>query len=179
MHGINLSEKAIKRLLMITAFIFMLAAFIPSVAKAAPPDDPGKPEKVEFFICPSVSTHNENGKWVMGAHGAYYVLIPTKGGANENSLVFLTVPVTVPDKAQIPAGWALYKDVETYPYFEGMVVLLGEGIDNWLGSPDGWNEFDMAKVMNNGDGTYTVMNMTVGESVTIDQPVPLASAAIW
>ena len=179
MRGINLSEKAIKRLLTITAFIFMLAVFIPSVAKAAPPDHAGNPDKEEFFICPSVSTNNDNGMWVMGAHGAYYVLIPTKGGANENSLVFLTVPVTVPDKAQIPAGWALYKDVESYPNFEGMVVLLGEGIDNWLGSPAGWNEFDMAKVINNGDGSYTVMNMTAGESITIYEPVPLASAAIW
>lgn len=137
------------------------------------------PAKETFFICPSVSTHNDHGMWVVGAHGAYYVLIPTKGGANADSKVFLTVPVSVPNTAQIPAGWALYKDLPTYPNFEGMTVLLAEGISTWLGSPSGWSEFDMANVVNNGDGTYTVMNLTLGESVTISQPIPLASAAIW
>jgi hypothetical protein len=91
----------------------------------------------------------------------------------------------VPDKAQVPAGWALYKDVETYPNFEGKVVLLGEGIDTFLGSPIGWEEEDVAKVMNKGDGTYTVMNMgsmmnpSDKGSIVIDYPIPLASAAIW
>lgn len=156
-----------------------LAFAAPSAAFAAPP------EKEEYFICPSVSVHNPNGMWVMGAHGAYYVIVPTKGGANENSKVFLTVPVSVPDKAQVPAGWGLYKDLDTFPNFEGMVVLLGEGIDTWLGSPAGWEEFDMAHVMNNGDGTYTVMNMGPMSdpldkgSVTITEPIPLASAAVW
>ncbi len=117
--------------------------------------------------------------WVMGAHGAYYVLVPTKGGVNGGSKVFLTVPVSVPDKAQVPAGWALYKDLPTYPNFEGGVGLLAEGISTWLGSPAGWEEGDMAMVVNNGDGTYDVMNMTHPGTVTIDHPIPLASAAIW
>jgi len=115
----------------------------------------------------------------MGAHGAYYVLVPKKGGANDGSVVFLTVPVSVPDRAHVPAGWALYNELPSYPNFEGMVVLLGEGISTWLGSPDGWEEFNMAMVANNGDGTYTVTNLTLGESITIYQPIPLASAAIW
>jgi hypothetical protein len=157
----------------IMALVSMLALVMPAAALASPP------EREEFFICPSVSTHNPNGMWVMGAHGAYYVLVPTKGGANENSKVFLTVPVTVPNLAQVPAGWALYKDLPTFPNFEGKVVLLGEGIDTWLGSPAGWEEEDMAEVMNNGDGTYTVFNMTRDETITIDEAIPLASAAIW
>ena len=152
------------------------AFFGPSTALAA------APEREEFFICPSVSTHNPNGMWVMGAHGAYYVLVPRKGGANNDSLVFLTVPVTVPDQAQVPAGWALYKDLPTFPNFEGMVVLLGEGIDTWLGGPD-WDEFDMAEVVNNGDGTYTVENKTSGGSVTIAicrrSPAPAICLASW
>jgi hypothetical protein len=150
----------------------MLSVFA-GAASAAPP------VKEEFFICPSVSTHNDRGMWVTGAHGAYYVLVPTKGGANAGSKVFLTVPVSVPDRAQVPAGWALYKDVPTFPNFEGMTVFLAEGISTWLGSPAGWEEFDMGSVTNNGDGTYTVMNASKGLSITIDQPIPLASAAIW
>ncbi len=121
--------------------------------------------------------------WVMGAHGAYYVLVPSKGGANGGSKVYLTVPVSVPSIAQIPAGWALYKDVASYPNFVGTVGLLSEGISTWLGSPAGWMEGDMAKVMDNGDGTYTVMGMRMDGtpigSIVIDYPIPLASAAIW
>jgi hypothetical protein len=175
-----ISSKKTSRFLMVAILALSILSLIaPSVVNAKAPD------KEEFFICPSVSTHNQNGMWVMGAHGAYYVLVPAKGGANENSKVFLTVPISVPDKAQVPAGWALYKDVETYPNFEGMVVLLGEGIDTFLGSPVGWEEEDVAKVMNNGDGTYTVMNMgsmmnpSDKGSIVIDYPIPLAGAAIW
>jgi hypothetical protein len=174
MQEFSLSRISTKSLFFILILASLLALVIPSVALAAPPD------REEFFICPSVSTHNPHGMWVMGAHGAYYVLVPTKGGANENSVVFLTVPVTVPDRAQVPAGWALYKDVPTYPNFEGKVTLLGEGIDTWLGSPSGWAEGDMATVENNGDGSsYTVTNHTRGESITIYEPIPLASAAVW
>jgi len=175
-----ISSKIISRFLMVAFLALSILSLIaPSVVKAKAPD------REEFFICPSVSTNNQNGMWVMGAHGAYYVLVPTKGGANENSKVFLTVPVSVPDKAQVPAGWALYKDVETYPNFEGMIVLLSEGIDTFLGSPDGWAKEDIAKVMNNGDGTYTVMNMgpmmnpSDKGSIVINYPIPLASSAIW
>lgn len=152
----------------------LLLATIGTASVAAAP-----PDKETFFICPSVSTNNDHGMWVVGTHGAYYVLIPTKGGANAGSKVFLTVPVSVPDKAQVPAGWALYKDLPTYPNFEGMTVLLAEGISTWLGSPTDWAEFDMATVVSNGDGTYTVTNLTRGGSVTISQPIPMASAAIW
>jgi hypothetical protein len=137
------------------------------------------PPRETYFICPSVSTHNAHGMWVMGAHGAYYVLVPTKGGANDGSKVFLTIPVQVTSLAQIPAGWALYKDVPSYPNFVGMVGLLAEGIETWLGSPAGWEEGDGAMVEDNGDGTYTVTNARLMESITINEPVPLASAAVW
>jgi hypothetical protein len=137
------------------------------------------PQKVEYFVCPSVSTHNTHGMWVMGAHGAYYVLIPTQGGANGGSKVYLTVPVSVASTAQIPAGWGLYKDYPSYPNFVGMVGLLSEGISTWLGSPAGWAEGDGAIVMDNGNGTYAVTNARTMETITITHPIPLASAAIW
>jgi hypothetical protein len=130
--------------------------------------------KDTFFICPSVSTNNANGTWVIGQHGGYYVLIPGPG-----SKVFVNVPVDVPNQAQIPAGWALYNSLPNYPNFVGTAMLLEEGIEGWLGGPAGWEEFDMATVVDNGDGTHTVTNLRLGDSITIDHPVPLASAAVW
>lgn len=143
----------------------------PAVASAA------APTKETYFICPSVSTHNSHGMWVIGAHGGYYVIVPTQG--RTGSKVYLTVPVRVASLAQIPAGWALYNTLPSYPNFEGMAGLLSEGISTWLGSPAGWQEGDGAMVVNNGNGTYTVTNARLMTSVTINRPIPLASAAVW
>jgi hypothetical protein len=146
-----------------------------STASAAP----AAPTKEAYFICPSVSTHNPNGMWVIGAHGGYYVNIPVKGGINGPSRVYLTLPVQVANTAQIPAGWALYKDLASYPNFVGMAGLLSEGIGAWLGSPAGWTEGDGAVVMDNGDGTYNVTDVRLGRTITLDHSIPLASAAVW
>jgi hypothetical protein len=174
-------EVHVKRVITSLAAASLMLSVFAGVASAA--RSAAAPAKETFFICPSVSTNNSHGMWVMGAHGAYYVLVPTKGGANDGSKVYLTVPVSVPSTAQIPAGWALYKDLPTYPNFEGTVGLLSEGISTWLGSPAGWEEGDMAMIANNGDGSYTVMGFTMNGtpigSITIDHPIPLASAAIW
>jgi hypothetical protein len=156
MQVTGFSSKATKWLIQITFAVLALAVIMPGVARAEPPDHAGPPDKDEFFICPSVSTNNEHGMWVMGAHGAYYVLIPTKGGANAPSVVFVTVPVSVPDKAQIPAGWALYKDIDGYPNFSGKVMLLIEGIEVFL--PDtGWGEGTMAMVTYDEGSNTTLM----------------------
>ncbi len=130
--------------------------------------------KDTFFICPSVSTNNSQGTWVIGFHGGYYVLIPGPG-----SKVFIDVPVTVPDVAGSPAGWALYNTLPSYPNFVGTAMLLQEGIEHWLGSPAGWQEGDTATVVDNGNGSYTVTDLQLGQSITIDHAIPLASAAIW
>ncbi len=151
----------------------MVLAAAPAAARAA------TPATDTFFICPSVSVHNDLGMWVIGTHGGYYVLIPQQGGANGFSRVFLTIPVAVTSLAEIPAGWALYGSLPNYPNFEGTAVLLAEGIATWLGSPGGWQEGDMAKVVNNGDGTYTVVNLTRFDQVVIHHSIPLASAAVW
>ncbi|MBI4810681.1 MAG: hypothetical protein HY800_04430 [Ignavibacteriales bacterium] len=135
--------------------------------------------KETYFICPSVSTNNQNGMWVIGTHGAYYVIIPTKGGINDNSKVYLTIPVQVASLAQIPAGWALYKDLPSYPNFVGMAGLLSEGISVWLGNPPGWIEGDGAIVMANGDGTYSVTDVRLNQTIIINHSIPLASAAVW
>jgi hypothetical protein len=152
-----------------------LAATVLAVPLAAPALA-DQPQTQTYFVCPSVGTNNPGGMWVIGFHGAYYVNIPTQGPTGDK--VFLTVPVTVASLAQIPAGWGLYKDLPSYPNFVGTAMLLAEGIENWLGSPSGWNEGDMATAAN-GDGTYTVTDLTVNSTVTIDHPIPLESAAIW
>jgi len=56
---------------------FALPFLIPTGASAAPPspDNGG----YETFICPAVSLHNAQGTWVIGAHGAYYVNVVTRG----------------------------------------------------------------------------------------------------
>jgi hypothetical protein len=132
-----------------------------------------------YFVCPTVSTNNGQGMWVIGFHGGYYVLVPKKGGLNDGSKVFLTIPVKVFSVAQIPAGWGLYSSLPSYPNFVGTAMLLQEGIDKWLGSPVGWQEGDMAIVADNGDGTYTVTNLRLFQQIVINSPIPLASGAVW
>jgi len=57
-----------------------------------------------YFVCPSVSTNNRTGMWVIGHHGGYYVLVPTQGP--DGSKVFINIPTHVANQAQVPAGWA-------------------------------------------------------------------------
>ena len=173
MQRISLRKPAIAAAVAVLA---ALAAFLPGAA-AAPP------QTNTYFICPSVSIHNPNGMWVIGHHGGYYVNIPTQGATG--SKVYLTIPVQVASTPQIPAGWALYNSLPSFPNFVGMAGLLSEGIDTWLtpyvisGSTSGWVEGNAAMVMDNGDGTYTVHNITLNSDIVIDHPIPLASAAVW
>lgn len=153
----------------------ILALVLPTAALAA-----GPVTRETFFICPSVSLQNSHGMWVVGTHGAYYVLVPTKG--NTGDKVYLTIPVQVPSLAQVSAGWALYNSLPTYPNFEGMSVLLQEGVDTWIGSANvyGWAEGTLVSVMNNGNGPYTVTNlMDTSQSVVINHTILVASAAVW
>jgi hypothetical protein len=131
-----------------------------------------------YFVCPTVSTNNGNGMRVIGYHGGYYVLVPKKGGINDGSKVFLTIPVRVFSLAQVPAGWGLYSSLPSYPNFVGTATLLAEGIERWLGIPAGWQEGDMAVVATNGDRTYTVTNIRLAQQIVINAPIPLASGAV-
>jgi hypothetical protein len=45
--------------------------------------------------------------WVIGLHGAYYVLVPTNAAGDK---AYVDVPDQVDSLAQVPAGWALHKD---------------------------------------------------------------------
>jgi hypothetical protein len=172
----NLRRIATRSLIALAVLLAGIAPLAAGQALAAAP-------AVEtYFICPTVSTHDPNGMWVIGQHGGYYVYVPTQGGAANGSKVYLTIPVSVASTAQIPAGWALYKDLPNYPNFIGMAGLLQEGIDKWFGAANvyGWTEGVMVVVSGNGDGTYTVVNaMNPAESIIIDHAIPLASAAVW
>jgi hypothetical protein len=179
MQTFNVHRVVAKGVLAIALFLTALAMVAPSPALA------GQPPTGTWFVCPSVSTNNPNGMWVIGYHGAYYVNIPTQGGANADSKVYLTIPVTVPSLAQVPAGWGLYSSLPSYPNFVGMAVILQEGIDRWLGGAAGFNEGDMVSVTSNGSG-YTatvILSMMhpedIGSTVYLAAPIPLESAAVW
>lgn len=179
--------------------VIALSLTVSAAAFAAPP------ETANPFVRPSVSLHNPNGMWVLGAHGAYFVIVPTKGkqvdDMDQPLKVFVTIPAKVMDQAQVAAGKSLYKDYFSYPNFVSgpdmnMIVLLEEGLV-WLpGAPPTWMEGDVLCVMDMMDGTYHVhdmgsmMDMMMDPEgfmaceyekgmLTIDEPIPLFSAVFW
>ena len=138
------------------ALIFLSA--LGNVTVEAKKDDSG-PKTGEIWICPSTSLHNSKGMWVIGAHGAYYILKPGTASPNWPMILNPTGGLEkhaahVEDKAQIPAGWALYKDFPTYPYYAGTAMVLDDGAD----------EFGLDEGM---------------QTITEDMMIPLASAVFW
>jgi hypothetical protein len=117
------------------------------------------PKSGDIWICPSVSTNNLHGMWVVGTHGAYYILKP---GTNSPKWPMILNPTAnlekhaphVEDQAQVPAGWGLYKDLPTYPYFEGMAMVLPDGAAEWGLAPG-------------------------PQYISADQNIPLASSVFW
>lgn len=154
----------------VAALALLAFAAISSTAYASQETGP-------FMVCPSVSLNNQNGMWVIGGHGAYYVLMQTN--PNTGAPVMAKVPVTVASRAQIPAGWSLYKDYPSYPNFAGDAKILSEGIASWLGGAPGFSEGDSVHVTINNDGTTTAYDLNTGASVTIQRYIPLASAVFW
>ncbi len=90
-----------------------------------------------------------------------------------------SVPMHVANRAQIPAGYGLYKDHPTYPNFGGEAHILIEGIEVWLNNAPGFSEGDTVQVTINSDGTTTVYDVTTGATATVDGYIPLASAVFW
>lgn len=162
----------------------LLAVALPAVAVAAPPGPRDGP-----FVCPSVSLNNPKAMWVIGEHGAYFVLVPQRGSTGEK--IFVKEPKNM--EAQTTAGFGLYKSYPTYPNYVTQMgdmgaMLLVEGL-HWLGleesdDPMDWGEGDMLMIHDNGDGTYDVENMGMMGMMdkgtkTIESPVPLWSAVFW
>lgn len=135
----------------------VLALMLPALLVAVPVA--AAPPAGEIWICPSVSTNNLNGMWVVGAHGAYYILKPGTASPNWPMILNPTGNLEkhapfVEHKGQIPAGWGLYKDLPTYPYFEGMAMVLDDGAEEFgLDEGPQW--------------------------ISVDQEIPLASAVFW
>lgn len=165
-------------IVMVAAALLLVA--LPAAALATPPTADDGP-----FVCPSVSLNNPHGMWVMGQHGAYFVLVPTRGSTDAK--VFVKDPKNM--NAQTTAGWGLYKSYPSYPNYVTQpgdmgIMLLEEGLE-WLpGAPASWGEGDMLMISDNGDGTYTVHNKgMMGQmdkgSIDIEDPVPLWSAVFW
>ncbi|MDW7657387.1 MAG: hypothetical protein SCM11_09465 [Bacillota bacterium] len=195
----NMQKRHINRGLVAILMVFAMIIVVSVPAFAAPM------EKENPFVCPSVSLNNPNGMWVLGDHGAYYVIVPTKGKQVDEMgqplKVFVNIPAKAMDQAQVAAGKSLYKKYPSYPYFVSgpdmnMIVLLEEGL-KWLpGAPETWMENDVLGVMDMMDGSYMVHNMgnmmdmmmdpegfMMGDydkgMLTIDAPIPLYSAVFW
>lgn len=111
------------------SFAFVLTSISPALAEEGS-------KTGEIWICPSVSTNNPNGMWVVGHHGAYYIIKPGTASPKWPMILKPTENLEehaarVEHLAQIPAGWGLYTDFPTYPYFEGWAMVLPEGSETF------------------------------------------------
>ena len=144
--------KKISIIFAVLSFAFVLTFVTPAFAQEGP-------KTGEIWICPSVSTKNPNGMWVVGHHGAYYILKPGTASPKWPMILNPTENLEehaphVEHKAQVLAGWGLYHNLPTYPYFEGWAMVLPEGAETW-GLPEGM------------------------QYISLDQEIPLASAVFW
>jgi hypothetical protein len=142
----------------------------------------GGPKTGEIWICPSVSTNNPNGMWVIGGSGAYYI---NKPGTASHKWPMILNPTEnlekhaahVEDQAQIRAGWGLYKDLPSYPNLatgDGMAMVLDDGAEFLF------DEFGididagtMIHVVPSEDAWYDAGTMTLYANV------PLKASVFW
>ena len=149
-----------------TILALLLAIAVPGIALAAPPDEENP------FVCPSVNHNNPHGMWVIGAHGAYYVIVPTRGHDGV-SKVHVKIPDHVEDQAQTSAGWGLYHKLPSYPYFEGDTMVL---------HPDG-KDFILDEFGIDIGGAMMIhvepSDTPSWDGMTLYANVPLFAAAFW
>ena len=156
----------------------MVLGTFQSVA-AGPPDHIKGP----MFICPSVSPNNPNSMWVIGAHGAYNIILPASKSPNWNTMDHLNPfkavednPADVEGQAQVKAGKGLYGKLPTYPFFKGMAMVLPDDGEDFI-----WDTFTLVVpaeqiMVEPYDGTPYY---TLGTPGTLYANVPLASAVFW
>lgn len=150
-----------------TILALLLAIALPGFALAAPPDD-------EPFVCPSVNPNNPNGMWVIGGHGAYYIILPTKGHDGV-SKIYVKIPGHVEDQAQVRAAYGLYHKLPSYPYFEGMTMVLHPNGKDFILDEFGIN---IGKAMM----ITVIMDDTPSwdeDTMTLSANVPLFAAVFW
>lgn len=132
------------------------------------------------MVCPSVGLKNPNGMWVIGGHGAYFVMMlmdPTTG-----RFKMVSVPERVDDQAQIASAWGHYHSIPTYPNFQGMAILMGTGWVAFLSEVQEGADIGaehMVQVTINADHTTTIEDMETHATVTIAGTIPLGSAVFW
>lgn len=173
-----------KHFLKSVLIVAISAALLVTVAVtviAGPPDGRG-PKTGEIWICPSVSTNNPNGMWVVGGHGAYYILKPGTASPNWPMILNPTGNLEmhaahVEDVAQIRAGWGLYKDLPSYPYLDtgdGMAVVLDDGAE-FISDEFGIDiaPMTMIHVVPSETPSYDEGSMTLMANL------PLKSAVFW
>lgn len=141
---------------------------------------PNGPKTGDIWICPSVSTNNPNGMWVIGGSGAYYIVKPGTASPNWPDILNSTGNLEqhaprVENQAQIPAGWGLYSDLPSYPYLDtgnGYAVVLDDGAD-FIYENFGITIEPMAMVH------VMPAEAPAFDGTTLYANVPLKSAAFW
>jgi hypothetical protein len=166
--------------LALLAFMFALTSIAPAFAQG--------PKTGDIWICPSVSTDNPKGMWVIGGSGAYYILKPGTAshvwqGDPENPMDDILNPTHnleehashVHDLAQVNAGQGLYHKLPSYPYLDtgdDMAVVLMHG------SMFIEREFDI--VISPMSMIYVVPSDVASfDGMTLYANVPLKAAVFW
>ena len=167
--------KKILSLSALLSFAFVLMFVTPAFAQ------PNGPKTGEIWICPSVSTNNPNGMWVIGAHGAYYIIKP---GTHSPKWPMILNPTGnleehashVEDLAQVNAGWGLYHKLPSYPYLDtgdDMAVVLEDGVEFIEEFGIEIDPMTMIHVVPSDTPWYDE------DAMTLYANVPLASAVFW
>jgi len=172
--------KKILKILGLLTFAFVLLSITPAFAQ------PNGPKKGDLWICPSVSTNNKNGMWVIGGSGAYYIIKPGTAshvwqGDPDNPMDDILNPTQnlvehahhVHDLAQVNAWKGLYHKLGDYlDTGDDMAVVLMHGsmfIKNEFGidiSP-----MSMIKVRPSDTPSF--------DGMTLYANVPLKAAVFW
>ncbi|MCD4840980.1 MAG: hypothetical protein K8R08_03080 [Methanosarcinales archaeon] len=175
-------KKISKTIVLVGAILMVLGTF-QSVA-AGPPEH----IKSEMFICPSVSINNPNSMWVIGAHGAYNIILPASKSPNWNTDEHLNPfkaiennPADVEGQAQVKAGKGLYRKLGDYfdSSVSGKIMVLPDDGTGFLEDLLGMNPGDlddlggMMITVVPSDGTASYADGTLYANV------PLASAVFW
>jgi len=177
-------KKILETIVLVVAILMVLGTF-QSVA-AGPPEH----VKSDMFLCPSVSTNNPNSMWVIGAHGAYNIILPASKSHNWNTMAHLNPfaavennPADVEAQAQVKAGKGLYGKLGDYfdSSVSGEIMVLPDDGTGFLEDLLGMDPGDLDDL--GGEMIYVVLS---DEPYSYDEVthtlyanVPLKSAAFW
>lgn len=163
----------------ILTYIMALGLFASFAAVGAVAAEPQGPETSDIWICPSVSTDNPNGMWVIGGHGAYYIIKPGTSSPNWPMILNPTGNLEehashVEHKAQHAAYKGLYRDLTYLDTGDGIAVVLDDGVE-FLYEHFGItiDPMTMVHVVPSDDAWYDETAMTLYANL------PLKTAVFW